>query len=105
MATHPRKRKVTYNVSGHAHFLTYSCFQRLPLLSADRSRGWVVETLQEARGKALDARRLRHEGIDPIEARRSARLQARLEAAKAYIAGDGDSLRRTGSTTPGSPAP
>lgn len=39
--------------------------------------------LQEARGKALDARRLRHEGIDPIEARRSARLQARLEAAKA----------------------
>src|SRR5580704_8683128 len=39
--------------------------------------------LQEARGKALDARRLRHEGIDPIEARLAARLQERLEAAKA----------------------
>ena len=39
--------------------------------------------LQEARGKALDARRLRHEGIDPIEARRSGRMQERLEAAKA----------------------
>jgi integrase len=52
--------------------------------------------LQEVRGKALDARRLRHEGIDPIEARRTARLRQRLEAAQAmtfkqcaesYIAG------------------
>jgi len=39
--------------------------------------------LQEARGKALDARRLRHEGIDPIETRRAARVQEHLEAAKA----------------------
>jgi integrase len=39
--------------------------------------------LAEARAKALDARRLRHEGIDPIEARRSARAQLRLDAAKA----------------------
>src|SRR5262249_22383773 len=39
--------------------------------------------LQEARGKALDARRLRHEGVDPIEARRAARAKQRLEAAKA----------------------
>jgi len=39
--------------------------------------------LQEARGKALDARRLRHEGIDPIETRRANRLRERLEAAKA----------------------
>jgi integrase len=39
--------------------------------------------LQEARGKALECRRLRHEGIDPIEARRAARLKARLDDAKA----------------------
>ena len=39
--------------------------------------------LAEARAKALDARRLRHEGIDPINARREARMQARLTAAKA----------------------
>src|SRR5450631_3163102 len=39
--------------------------------------------LQEARAKAFDARRLRHEGVDPIEARRIARQQARLDAAKA----------------------
>ena len=39
-------------------------------------------SLQEARAKALDASRLRHEGIDPIEARRAARARARLDEAK-----------------------
>ncbi|WP_041751194.1 site-specific integrase [Bradyrhizobium sp. BTAi1] len=39
--------------------------------------------LQEARGRALDARRLRHDGVDPIETRRASRIQQRLEAAKA----------------------
>src|SRR6516164_630532 len=39
--------------------------------------------LQEARAKALDARRKRHEGIDPIDARRAARARLRLDAAKA----------------------
>jgi integrase len=37
--------------------------------------------LQEARAKALDARRLHHEGQDPIEARKAARAQERLDAA------------------------
>jgi integrase len=39
--------------------------------------------LQEARQKAVDARRLRHEGIDPIETRRAVRARERLETAKA----------------------
>ena len=39
--------------------------------------------LQDARAKALDARRKRHEGVDPIEARRAERAQQRLDAAKA----------------------
>jgi integrase len=39
--------------------------------------------LQEARTKALDARRKRHEGIDPIDARRAERARQRLDAAKA----------------------
>jgi integrase len=39
--------------------------------------------LQEARHKALDARRQRHEGTDPIDARRSQRARQRLDAAKA----------------------
>lgn len=46
-----RKRKVPYNDPGHAHFLTFSCQQRLPLLSKDRSRQWFIEALQAARGK------------------------------------------------------
>jgi putative transposase len=48
---HHRKRKVSYDLPGHAHFLTYSCYQRLQLLSKDRSRGWVVENLEQARRK------------------------------------------------------
>ena len=39
--------------------------------------------LQEARARALDARRKRHEGIDPIDARRAERARQRLDAAKA----------------------
>jgi integrase len=39
--------------------------------------------LGEARARALDARRKRHEGIDPIEARRALRGKLRLDAAKA----------------------
>ncbi|MEK6258767.1 MAG: hypothetical protein AABP62_09105 [Planctomycetota bacterium] len=46
-----RKRKVVYNDPGHAHFLTFSCQQRLPLLSKDRPRQWVVHALQDAREK------------------------------------------------------
>jgi integrase len=39
--------------------------------------------LQEARAKALDARRLRHQGVDPIDARRAAQAKARLDAVQA----------------------
>jgi integrase len=39
--------------------------------------------LAEARALALDARRLRHQSVDPIEHRRAARAQAQLDAAKA----------------------
>jgi integrase len=38
--------------------------------------------LAEARAMALDARRLHHQGIDPIEARRAARAQKLLDDAK-----------------------
>src|SRR5579862_5768753 len=40
-------------------------------------------TLAEARQRALDCRKLRLEGHDPIEVRQTQRLAARLEAAKA----------------------
>jgi integrase len=44
-------------------------------------------TLAEARQKALAARKLRLEGVDPIEARKAQRTAARLEAAKAMSFG------------------
>ncbi|HXX51525.1 MAG TPA: integrase arm-type DNA-binding domain-containing protein, partial [Xanthobacteraceae bacterium] len=55
----------------------------------DRKPRWMglgplsLYGLAEARTRALDARRKRHDGIDPIEARRAERTRQRLEAAKA----------------------
>src|SRR5262245_9082243 len=46
-----RKNKKSYNEPGHAHFLTYSCQGRLPLLSKDRARQWVIDAIQVARAK------------------------------------------------------
>jgi integrase len=44
--------------------------------------------LADARARALDARRKRHEGIDPIEARRAERARQRLDAVKAITFGE-----------------
>jgi putative transposase len=49
MADRPRKERQAWNEPGHAHFLTYSCVHRWPLLSKDRSRQWVIDALGEAR--------------------------------------------------------
>jgi integrase len=42
----------------------------------------IIVTLNEARDRAAECRRLREKGIDPIEARREARQQGALEKAK-----------------------
>src|SRR5262245_22337290 len=60
--------------------------------SGDRERymglGPIADvSLAEAREKAASARKLRLEGIDPIEARNAQRTAARLEAAKAMTFG------------------
>jgi integrase len=55
----------------------------------DRKPRWMglgplsLYGLAEARTRALDARRKQHDGIDPIEARRTERTRQRLAAAKA----------------------
>jgi len=55
----------------------------------DRRPRWMglgplaLYSLADARAIAHDARRKRHEGIDPIDARRAERAQRRLDAAKA----------------------
>ena len=45
----PRKTRREWNEPGHAHFVTYSCFRRLPLLTRDRTRRWVIEAFETAR--------------------------------------------------------
>ncbi len=44
-----RKTCKRYNLPGHAHFLTFSCFGRRPFLSRDRSRGWMIDAIALAR--------------------------------------------------------
>ncbi len=44
-----RKTRRAINEPGHAHFLTFSCWQKLPLLSKDRSRQWVIDSLDDVR--------------------------------------------------------
>ena len=47
----PRKKVRHYDLPGDAHFLTFSCFHRLPLLSKDRTRKWLVDAIHNARKK------------------------------------------------------
>src|SRR5215207_7980874 len=47
----PRKRVRHFDLPGDAHFLTFSCFHRMPLLSKDRTRKWLVEAIGNARTK------------------------------------------------------
>ena len=46
-----RKKVRHYDEPGHAHFLTFSCYRRMPLLSKDRSRHWFIDALETARTK------------------------------------------------------
>ena len=44
-----RKTRRTFDVSGDAHFVTFSCFGRLSLLSKDRTRSYLVDAIGLAR--------------------------------------------------------
>ena len=44
-----RKKRESLDIIGHAHELTFSCHRRLPLLSRDRTRLWLLEALDQAR--------------------------------------------------------
>src|SRR3990172_12107618 len=46
-----RKRVKHYNLPGHAHFLTFSCRGRIPLFSKDRTRYWLLDSLNKARSR------------------------------------------------------
>jgi putative transposase len=49
----PRRRKKVrhFDEPGHAHFLTFSCYRRLPLLSENCTRLWLLNALEAARTK------------------------------------------------------
>ncbi|MBX9654768.1 transposase [bacterium] len=46
-----RKSCRRWNESGHAHSLTFSCFRRQVFLSSDRSRQWMIDSIDQARSK------------------------------------------------------
>jgi len=45
----PRKLRLSWDNPGDAHFLTYSCYQQLPLLSRKRTCRWIVDALRSTR--------------------------------------------------------
>jgi putative transposase len=46
-----RKTCQRYDIPGDAHFITFSCFRRLPLLAKDRSRRWLLDAIALGRAK------------------------------------------------------
>ena len=40
-----------YELEGDAHYLTFSCYRRIPLMSKDRSCQWFLDALRNARTK------------------------------------------------------
>lgn len=51
LAAQRRKTVRHYDLAGDAHFLTFSCYQRLPLLGKDRTRAWLVAAIDKARAR------------------------------------------------------
>ncbi|MCC7290510.1 MAG: hypothetical protein IT449_00450 [Phycisphaerales bacterium] len=109
MACEIRKTREAWNEAGHAHFLTYSCHRRLPLLSRDRTRRWVIDAMDATRREldvALWAYVIMPEHVHLLTCPRRAgyemrRILAALErpvaaAAKAFLIqrGAGDWIER-----------
>jgi putative transposase len=47
---HPQRRtRRTYNVPGHAHELTFSCYRKFEFLKAERTCLWLAEAIEAVR--------------------------------------------------------
>lgn len=46
-----RKTVRHFNEPGHAHFLTFSCYNSFPLLNRERSRKWFTESILQAKSQ------------------------------------------------------
>ena len=44
-----RKTRRAWDEPGHAHYVTYSCFRRWPLLTRERTRRWVIHAIEHTR--------------------------------------------------------
>src|SRR5881275_522931 len=42
-------RRKSYNIPGHAHELTFSCYHRYPFLKSERYCQWLAESIENAR--------------------------------------------------------
>ena len=52
MSRHEERRgRQGYNIPGHAHELTFSCYRRHPFFKADRCCRWLAEAIQQSRSK------------------------------------------------------
>jgi putative transposase len=47
----PRKNVRHFDEPGDAHFLTFSCYRRMPLLGKERTCRWLIDAVQAARQK------------------------------------------------------
>ncbi len=48
-----QKRKTIrhYNIPGQAHFLTFSCYNKLPLLNNEQAIRWLIDAIKDAKRK------------------------------------------------------
>ncbi len=46
-----RKTCKRYNIPGHAHELTFSCYRNQKFLLSDRTCQWLIESIERAREK------------------------------------------------------
>lgn len=47
--TNRQSRRKSFNIAGHAHELTFSCYQRYPLLKAERCCLWLADAIAAAK--------------------------------------------------------
>jgi REP-associated tyrosine transposase len=46
-----RSHRRSYDLPGHAHELTFSCYHRYPFLNAERTCLWLAEAIEQARSE------------------------------------------------------
>ena len=46
-----KKKCKRYNIPGHAHELTFSCYRNMKLLRSERICQWLIESIEKARKK------------------------------------------------------